>query len=126
MAPQQIKNMNLFSKLFSRLFGKKTNDEKNMGMIISSIYNGSFKSDDIIKLLGEPKAIKYSKTEDGLYCKDMIWLVNGSEIVTKIISKNRFEEEEIEYDINYELMLAIKNEDFELAAELRDEIKNKT
>lgn len=83
-------------------------------------------SEDIDETLGTPDRVEYHE-EDGLYIKKSVWLVGGGEMVKMVISDIPFNKEDgshgkIEKSLEEQLEDALKNEDYETAANLRDEL----
>ena len=138
--------MKTFDELFEEFFNKKNSDEskkknkkeekpKNEGFsdelskLIKVLSNARQITDDDEKFkidteYGEPTRVEYYH-EDELYFKKSIWEVEDGEIVKIEVSDMPFELEDPK-SLEELLEEAIQAEEYEKAAELRDEInKNK-
>lgn len=136
-----------FDDLFNQFFGGKRNKKKNDGE--KPLDFNKAKDDNIKKLiemisnmeevtdshiagqiddeLGEPTHVEYYE-EDGMYFEKKIWKVFGGEMIKVIMSDEPFvkhvpENKEIESSLQEQLDEAVKNEEYEIAAKLRDAIK---
>jgi hypothetical protein len=136
--------MSEFDDLFNRFFGGKKNQKKNKKEEISDFDEA--KNDNIKKLiemldsmeevtnsetakqiddnLGEPDRVEYYE-EKGMFFEKKVWRVFGGEMVKVIISDEPFEVKKNEPTLTLKEQLdeAIKNEDYEIAANIRDAIK---
>ena len=136
--------MSEFDDLFNRFFGGKRNQKKNKKEEISDFDEA--KNDNIKKLiemldsmeevtnsetakqiddnLGEPDRVEYYE-EKGMFFEKKVWRVFGGEMVKVIISDEPFEVKKNEPTLTLKEQLdeAIKNEDYEIAANIRDAIK---
>lgn len=136
--------MSEFDDLFNRFFGGKRNQKKNKKEEISDFDEA--KNDNIKKLiemldsmeevtnsetakqiddnLGEPDRVEYYE-EKGMFFEKKVWRVFGGEMVKVIISDEPFEVKKNESTLTLKEQLdeAIKNEDYEIAANIRDAIK---
>lgn len=138
--------MKNFGDLFNQFFGGKRNKKKNddestdfnkskdenmkkIFDIISSMEDvtGSNIGNDLDEKLGEPNKIEYYE-EDGMYFEKKTWDVFGGEMVKVVMSDEPFdkilvEKEEITLSLQEQLEEAVKNEEYEIAANIRDAIK---
>lgn len=139
--------MNKFNNFFNKFFGKKTEQPKKPinqlpqpdDAFIESIM-GSLKlmkelsenNGDPSVTLGPPDRIEYSE-RDGLYFRDLVWIQNGGkgEIHSQEMSDVPFDKEYLKVKetkpetLEDRLADALKNEDYEAAASLRDEMNKK-
>lgn len=105
-------------------------DLENLLKALSTIKSlGDNPTEDIDDALGKPDRIDYHE-EDGLYFKKSVWNVSGGEMVKMVISdipfnKDGSQEVKVEKSLKERLEDALKKEDYETAASLRDEL-NKT
>jgi len=135
-----------FDNLFNQFFGGKGNkkksgdkstdfnkanddDVKNMIDMISNMeeVTGSYIAGQIDDELGEPNKVEYYE-KDGIYFEKKTWKVSGGEMIKIIVSdepfnKNVEENKESRLTLQEQLEDAVKNEDYETAAKLRDLIK---
>jgi hypothetical protein len=79
--------------------------------------------------LGEPTSVEYFE-EDGLYFEKKTWMLQTGELVKLLASDKPFDEnntieEEKTLSLEEELEIAIKNENYEKAVEIRDLINEK-
>jgi hypothetical protein len=142
--------MGNFDDLFDSFLGKNNEDEnennnlhnnevddraKKIIDMINSFKNitanGRYSGDELNKLdselddkLGKPDKIVY--TQDGdMYIEKRMWFKEHGVIIKRLIKDEPFDNQETEPELTLEEQLseAVKNEDYELAASLRDQIK---
>jgi hypothetical protein len=135
-----------FDDLFNQFFGGKRNKKKtdgdpldfhkakdeNIKKLIEMISNmeeitNPETAGQIDEQLGEADRVEYYE-EDGMYFEKKIWKVFGGEMIKVIMSDEPFvkhvpENKEIESTLQEQLDEAVKNEEYEIAAKLRDAIK---
>jgi hypothetical protein len=136
--------MNTFDDLFNQFFGgernKKNNEGKepldfnkakdeNIKKLIDMISNmeeitDSETAGQIDEKLGEADRVEYYE-EDGMYFEKKTWKVFGGEMVKVIMSDEPFDvkKEESTLTLQEQLEEAVKNEEYEIAANIRDAIK---
>ena len=135
--------MNTFDDLFNQFFGgernKKNNEGKepldfnkakdeNIKKLIEMISNMEEITDmetagQIDEQLGEADRVEYYE-EDGMYFEKKTWKVVGGEMVKVLMSDEPFgKKEETTLTLQEKLELAVKNEEYEIAANIRDAIK---
>ena len=140
--------MGKFDDLFNSFFGKNNEDDdennhndelsdrakKIIDMIDSfkSINaDGRYSGDDLEKLdgelddkLGKPDKIVHSKDGD-IYIEKRMWFKDHGVIIKTVMSDEPFKNQHVEPEPTLEERLAeaVKEEDYELAASLRDQIK---
>lgn len=139
--------MSTFDDLFNQFFGGERNKKKkdgeepldfnkakdeNIKKLIEMISNMEEVTDSHIAgqiddELGEPTRVEYYE-EDGMYFEKKTWKVFGGEMVKVIMSDEPFdkyvpENKEIQLTLQEQLEEAVKNEEYEIAAKLRDAIK---
>ena len=137
--------MNKFNDFFKKFFGKKTEEPKKPikkqpdDAFIESIL-GSLKlmkelsenNGDPSVALGPPDRIEYTE-RDGLFFRELVWIQNDGkgEIHSQEMSDVPFDREQLKTKeskpktLEDRLADALKNEDYEAAASLRDEINKK-
>lgn len=134
--------MENFDDLFNKFFGKKKEEDdflnKEAKKIIDMIDSfkhikpdGNYTGDELNKLdeeldtqLGEPDDIEYS-SDGEMYFEKRMWYKPLGIIIKTLISDEPFEAINLkpELPLNEQLEIAVNNENYELAAELRDKIK---
>ena len=135
--------MNTFDDLFNQFFGGERNKKKNEGKdpldfnkakdenikkLIEMISNMEEITDmetagQIDEQLGEADRVEYYE-EDGMYFEKKTWKVVGGEMVKVLMSDEPFDKkEEPTLTLQEQLEEAVKNEDYENAANIRDLIK---
>lgn len=135
--------MNTFDDLFNQFFGgernKKNNEGKepldfnkakdeNIKKLIEMISNMEEITDmetagQIDEQLGEADRVEYYE-EDGMYFEKKTWKVVGGEMVKVLMSDEPFDKkEESTLTLQEQLEEAVKNEEYEIAANIRDAIK---
>lgn len=136
--------MSEFDDLFNKFFGGKKNKKENDDNE-SSDFNKA-KDDNIKKLiemisnmeevtdshiagqiddeLGEADRVEYYE-EDGVFFEKKTWKVFGGEMVKVIMSDEPFNTKKVEPTLTLQEQLeeAVKNEEYEIAANIRDAIK---
>ncbi len=90
--------------------------------------------DGLNETLGEPDKLE-NYEENGVYFQKQIWNTKHGQVIKTILSdvpfnKEKSKKREIKIPLEVQLETAVKNEEYELAAKLRDRIskrdKNKT
>ena len=135
--------MNTFDDLFNQFFGGKRNKKNNEGKepldfnkakdenikkLIEMISNMEEITDmetagQIDEQLGEADRVEYYE-EDGMYFEKKTWKVVGGEMVKVLMSDEPFvKKEEPTLTLEEQLEEAVKNEEYENAANIRDLIK---
>jgi len=139
--------MNTFDDLFNQFFGGKRNKKNNEGKepldfnkakdenikkLIEMISNMEEITDmetagQIDEQLGEADRVEYYE-EDGMYFEKKTWKVVGGEMVKVLMSDEPFDKyvpqnKQSELTLQEQLEEAVKNEEYEIAAKLRDAIK---
>ena len=141
--------MGKFDDLFNSFFGKnedENDDENNQDnelsdrakKIIDMIdsfkninSNGRYSGEDLEKLdgeldnkLGNPDKVVHSKDGD-MYIEKRMWFKDHGVIIKTVISDEPFKDQEVEPELSLDeqLVNAVDEEDYELAATLRDQIK---
>jgi hypothetical protein len=135
--------MNTFDDLFNQFFGGERNKKKNEGdepidfnkakdenikKLIEMISNmeeitNPETAGQIDEQLGEADRVEYYE-EDGMYFEKKTWKVFGGEMVKVLMSDEPFnKKEEPTLTLQEQLDEAVKNENYEIAAKLRDAIK---
>lgn len=135
--------MNTFDDLFNQFFGGERNKKKNEGnepldfnkakdenikKLIEMISNMEEITDmetagQIDEQLGEADRVEYYE-EDGMYFEKKTWKVVGGEMVKVLMSDEPFnKKEESTLTLQEQLEQAVKNEEYEIAANIRDAIK---
>ena len=135
--------MNTFDDLFNQFFGGKRNKkekngddpldfhkakDENIKKLIEMISNMEEITDmetagQIDEQLGEADRVEYYE-EDGMYFEKKTWKVFGGEMVKVLMSDEPFnKKEEPTLTLEEQLEEAVKNEEYEIAAKLRDAIK---
>jgi hypothetical protein len=114
-------NKNLFNDIFDKWSDLNALDK---GLII----------DGLNESLGEPDKLE-NYEENGVYYQKQTWNTKHGQVIKTILSDVPFNKEksrkrEIKIPLEVQLETAVKNEEYELAAKLRDRIykrdKNKT
>ena len=114
-------NKNLFNDIFDKWSDLNALDN---GLII----------DGLNESLGEPDKLE-NYEENGVYFQKQTWNTKHGQVIKTILSDVPFNKEksrkrEIKIPLEFQLVTAVKNEEYELAAKLRDRIykrdKNKT
>lgn len=132
-----------FDDLFNQFFGGERNKKKNEGdepldfnkakdenikKLIDMISNmeeitDSETADQIYEQLGEADRVEYYE-EDGMYFEKKTWKVFGGEMVKIIVSDEPFvKKKEPTLTLQEQLEEAVKSENYEIAANIRDLIK---
>lgn len=129
-------------KTFNELFDDFFNDEENKKLVnkivdLTNLINklsigGCMDEEDIKQLdetLGLPDKIEYIE-ENGVYLEKRIWNTDLGELIEIIVTDKPNLPEPPEYSINVksleeQLNEAVSEENYELAADLRDKIKKK-
>jgi hypothetical protein len=131
-----------FDDLFNQFFGGKRNKKKtdgdpldfhkakdeNIKKLIEMISNmeeitNPETAGQIDEQLGEADRVEYYE-EDGMYFEKKTWKVFGGEMVKVLMSDEPFnKKEEPTLTLKEQLDEAVKNENYEIAAKLRDAIK---
>jgi hypothetical protein len=131
-----------FDDLFNQFFGGKRNKKKtdgdpldfnkakdeNIKKLIEMISNmeeitNPETAGQIDEQLGEADRVEYYE-EDGMYFEKKTWKVFGGEMVKVLMSDEPFnKKEEPTLTLQEQLDEAVKNENYEIAAKLRDAIK---
>lgn len=129
-------------KTFNELFDDFFNDEENKKLVnkivdLTNLINklsssGKMDEEDIKQLdetLGLPDKIEYIE-ENGVYLEKRIWNTDLGELIEIIVTDKPNLPEPPEYSINVksleeQLNEAVSEENYELAADLRDKIKKK-
>jgi hypothetical protein len=131
-----------FDDLFNQFFGGKRNKKKtdgdpldfhkakdeNIKKLIEMISNmeeitNPETAGQIDEQLGEADRVEYYE-EDGMYFEKKTWKVFGGEMVKVLMSDEPFDKkEEPTLTLQEQLDEAVKNENYEIAAKLRDAIK---
>jgi hypothetical protein len=135
--------MNTFDDLFNQFFGGKRNKkekngddplnfhkakDENIKKLIEMISNmeeitNPETAGQIDEQLGEADRVEYYE-EDGMYFEKKTWKVFGGEMVKVLMSDEPFDKkEEPTLTLQEQLEEAVKNENYEIAAKLRDAIK---
>lgn len=134
--------MENFDDLFNKFFGKKKEEDdflnKEAKKIIDMIDSfkhikpdGNYTGDELNKLdeeldtqLGEPDDIEYS-SDGEMYFEKRMWYKPLGVIIKTLVSDEPFEAINLkpELPLNEQLDIAVNEENYELAAELRDKIK---
>ena len=134
--------MENFDDLFNKFFGKKKEEDdflnKEAKKIIDMIDSfkhikpdGNYTGDELNKLdeeldtqLGEPDDIEYS-SDGEMYFEKRMWYKPLGVIIKTLVSDEPFEAINLkpELPLNEQLEIAVNEENYELAAELRDKIK---
>jgi excinuclease UvrABC helicase subunit UvrB len=135
--------MNTFDDLFDQFFGGKRNKkekngddpldfhkakDENIKKLIEMISNmeeitNPETAGQIDEQLGEADRVEYYE-EDGMYFEKKTWKVFGGEMVKVLMSDEPFnKKEEPTLTLEEQLEEAVKNEEYEIAAKLRDAIK---
>lgn len=134
--------MENFDDLFNKFFGKKKEEDdflnKEAKKIIDMIDSfkhikpdGNYTGDELNKLdeeldtqLGEPDDIEYS-SDGEMYFEKRMWYKPLGVIIKTLVSDEPFEAINLkpELPLNQQLEIAVNEENYELAAELRDKIK---
>ena len=134
--------METFDDLFNKFFGKKKEEDdflnKEAKKIIDMIDSfkhikpdGNYTGDELNKLdeeldiqLGEPDDIEYS-SDGEMYFEKRMWYKPLGVIIKTLVSDEPFEIINVkpEVPLNEQLEIAVNEENYELAAELRDKIK---
>lgn len=137
--------MNTFDELFDEFFNEKNENGKDkkkqkpnskkddFGDELSSLMNtlANFRQitdadeqNEIENDFGDPNKIEYFE-EEGLFFKRSVWEVEDGEVVKLEVSDQPFDDEEPK-SLEELLQDALDSENYELAAEIRDEMnKNK-
>jgi hypothetical protein len=117
-----------FDDLFNEFF--KNNDlnegNKKMEMLMKALTTpfDSESRKNIDSTLGVPDEIQ-SFEENGLFIRKQIWHTENGDVIKMVVSDIPFESEPKKLSLEEQLKEALDKEDYETAAKLRDEIKNK-
>lgn len=134
--------MKNFDDLFNKFFGRDKKEEefinKEAKKIIDMINNfkhinpnGNYTGEELNKLdeeldtkLGEPDDIEYS-SDGEMYFEKRMWYKPLGVIIKTLVSDEPFQTINLKPDLplNEQLEIAVNEENYELAAELRDKIK---
>jgi uncharacterized protein (DUF1697 family) len=79
---------------------------------------------NIEETLGVPDEIE-SFEDNGLFIRKQIWHTEKGDVIKMVVSDIPFESEPKKLSLEEQLEEALEKEDYETAAKLRDEIKNK-
>ena len=122
-----------FDDLFNDFFDKNDDNtnshEENIEKFIDMITNydevdSLTHLNNVIDSLGEANTVEYYE-EDGMFFEKRTWEVPGGNMVKIKVSEEPFNTtpEEPSLTLDEQLEEAIKNEDYEIAANIRDAIK---
>jgi excinuclease UvrABC helicase subunit UvrB len=136
--------MDKFDDLFDAFMNNGDNNKKDENKnLFNDIFdkwsdlNGLDKDliiDELNETLGEPDKLE-NYEENGVYFQKQIWNTKHGQVIKTILSdvpfnKEKSKKREIKIPLEVQLETAVKNEEYELAAKLRDRIskrdKNKT
>jgi uncharacterized protein (DUF1697 family) len=117
-----------FDDLFNEFFKNDDSNETNkkMEMLIKALTTpfDIESRKNIEETLGVPDEIESFK-DNGLFIKKEIWHTEKGDVIKMIVSDIPFESETKKLSLEEQLEEALDKEDYETAAKLRDEIKNK-
>lgn len=136
--------MSDFDSLFNDFMNDKSNNKKNeaenfMDKLFNKLNNNSDVSDrdlfdhikglkNLASSLGEPDNV-ISYEEDGMYYQKMVWETEHGKVIKTVMSEVPFSEVKIKATVKkpripleQQLETAVKEENYELAAKLRDRI----
>jgi hypothetical protein len=136
--------MDKFDDLFDAFMNNGDNNKKDENKnLFNDIFDkwGDFNAldkdliiDGLNETLGEPDKLE-NYEENGVYFQKQIWNTKHGQVIKTILSdvpfnKEKSKKREIKIPLEVQLETAVKNEEYELAAKLRDRIskrdKNKT
>jgi hypothetical protein len=117
-----------FDDLFNEFFKNDNSNEakKKMEKLIKALTT-PFDVDSknkIEEMLGIPDEI-ITFEEDGLFIRKQIWHTEKGDVIKMIVNDLPFENETKKLSLKEQLEEALEKEDYETAAKIRDEIKNK-
>ena len=126
--------MSKFDDLFNDFLNDKSNNNKDdntnmMGDLFKNISNmKNFDKEGLMKELdknlGEPDEIK-SYEENGVFFQKQIWHTKHGQIIKTIISDVPFKKKKTRVPLENQLEIAVEEENYELAAKLRDRISKR-
>jgi hypothetical protein len=117
-----------FDDLFNEFFKNNNSNEANKKMeklikALTTPFDVDSKN-KIEEMLGIPDEI-ITFEEDGLFIRKQIWHTEKGDVIKMIVNDLPFEDETKKLSLKEQLEEALEKEDYETAAKLRDEIKNK-
>jgi excinuclease UvrABC helicase subunit UvrB len=128
--------MQSFDELFNDFFDRKnhkpqkrvqnsTNQNDEIKKIIDMLMNGSLVDvESMTEKLGEPDNVE-NYIENGLHYRKLVWNTPRGQFVKIIASEEKIvDEPKKSLTLEERLKIAEEDEDYELAIQLRDEIKN--
>ena len=117
-----------FDDLFNEFFKNDDSNETNkkMEMLIKALTTpfDIESRKNIEETLGVPDEIE-SFEDNGLFIRKQIWHTEKGDVIKMVVSDIPFETEPKKLSLQEQLEEALEKEDYETAAKLRDEIKNK-
>lgn len=117
-----------FDDLFNEFFKNDNSNENNKKMeklikALTTPFDVESRK-NIEETLGVPDEIENFEN-NGLFIRKQIWHTENGDVIKMLVSDIPFESEPKKLSLEEQLVEALDKEDYETAAKLRDEIKNK-